>query len=132
MRSGSDVLMVTTGIMLQRACAPPICSPRAASVPASSHVHTVKPLDIDALMAVAGAVQLMVTIEEHTLVGGLGSAIAELFADRGGAPPLLRLGIPDVFTKIYGTQDDHLQAFGLDPEPITASVADAFGARARR
>jgi transketolase len=133
LRSGGDVALISTGIMSERCL-------RAADFLAARgiaagvlHVPTVKPLDTEALMALAGRIRLAVTVEEHTLIGGLGSAVAELFADRGGpSPPLLRLGIPDVFTKIYGSQDDHLQAFGLDPEAIAASAAGALETRGLR
>jgi transketolase len=133
LRSGSDVALIATGIMTERCLrAAELLAARGISA-GVVHVPTVKPLDGEALIAVADSVPLLVTVEEHTLVGGLGSAVAELFVDRGGAmPPLRRLGIPDVFTKIYGSQDDHLQAFGLDPQSIAASVADAHQSRSHR
>src|ERR1700733_10433761 len=97
MRAPGDVLMVTTGIMLQRALA-------AADLLASQgisagilHMHTVKPLDIEAVLQAIRGVRLLVSLEEHVPTGGLGSAIAEGLIDRlgHGLPAMLRLSLPD-------------------------------------
>ena len=89
------------------------------------HAHTVKPLDDATVLALAETAAAVVTVEEHTLVGGLGSAVADLFADRlpGRAPAILRLGIPDQFPDKYGSQDDLFRYYGLDG----ASVAERVG-----
>ncbi len=95
------------------------------------HLHTVKPLDEARLLDQAGRAKAVVTIEEHTLVGGLGSAVADLIVDRlpGTAPPLLRLGLPDAFPAHYGGQNDLLALAGLTPEGIAGSVGNFLGAR---
>ena len=77
------------------------------------------------MLDLAASARVVVSVEEHTLVGGLGSAVADLLADRmpGSAPPLLRLGLPDAFPAHYGGQDDLLADAGLTPE----AIADAVG-----
>jgi transketolase len=77
-------------------------------------------------------VAAIVTVEEHTLVGGLGSAVAELLVDGwpGSGPALLRLGLPDRFPDKYGSQDELLAHFGLDGPGIADSVAAFFAERA--
>lgn len=128
MRDGGDVVLVATGVMTERCL-------KAADILASVgiragilHMHTVKPLDTISLLERVEGRRLVVTVEEHTLVGGLGSAVAEAFADAGRPlPRLLRLGLPDAFTRIYGSQDDHLALNGLDPEGLARSVAQALG-----
>ncbi len=74
----------------------------------------------------AGQVRGIVTLEEHTLVGGLGSAVNDLLGDTMGreAPPVLRLGIPDRLPDKYGTQDDLLGYYGLQPDAIANSVRE--------
>jgi transketolase len=58
-------------------------------------------------------------------MGGLGSAVGELLIDRGGrVPKMFRLGLPDRFPERYGRQDDLLEFYGLQPEPIARSVSD--------
>jgi transketolase len=86
--------------------------------------HTVKPLDLRLLDRVFGASELVVTIEEHSLIGGLGSAVAEWLAD---APPqparLLRIGTPDAFFKQSGEQEYAREQLGLSVEAIVERVS---------
>jgi transketolase len=91
-----------------------------------AHFHTVKPLDEETLADLAGGVDAVVTVEEHTRIGGLGSAVLECLADRLRAPkPVLRLGLPDRFTHNYGSQESLLKHYGLDAEGIAAAI-DGF------
>ena len=89
-------------------------------------MHTVKALADEALLDLASQVEAIVTIEEHTLVGGLGSAVRDLLCDRlvTAAPPVLRLGIPDTFPDKYGTQDDLLAYYGLQPDALAHSIGE--------
>ena len=87
------------------------------------HMHTVKPLDVAALRAQMDGVRLLVTVEEHTIVGGLGAAVLEALADGDLAPPRIRrLGIPDAFVKDYGSQEHLLAGFGLDAAGIARTI----------
>lgn len=133
MREGADVAILSTGVMTARAL-------RAAELLAGEgieagvlHLHTVKPLDEAAVLDWAARASLVVTLEEHVLTGGLGSAVLELLADRSPAPPKVRrLGLPDAFTERYGSQDELLTHYGLQPQQIAAAVRDALPAPARR
>ncbi len=87
------------------------------------HAHTVKPLDAPAILGAAAHAALVVSIEEHSRIGGLGGAIAELLADEGVAVPLLRLGLPDRFLSDYGSQAHLLALAGLEPNAIAAAVS---------
>jgi len=127
MREAGDVLLVSTGVMTNRAldAAAALAETNGPSC-GVLHMHTVKPLDEDAILEQAGRVRAIVTLEEHTLVGGLGSAVNDLLSDRLGrdAPPVLRLGIPDRFPDKYGTQDDLLGYYGLQPDAIAQAVRE--------
>jgi transketolase len=90
------------------------------------HVPVLKPLDSAALLAALAGASLVVTVEEHTVIGGLGGAVAELLAEQGGGPPLRRIGLPDVFGE-SGPNDALLEHFGLSP----TRVADRVHAWAR-
>ncbi len=96
------------------------------------HHHTLKPLDEDAVLRYARAADIVFTVEEHVLAGGLGSMVAELLAERLGrdAPMLKRLGIPDRFPSKYGSQDELFAHFGLDA-PALAGAAEAWIAAGR-
>jgi transketolase len=88
------------------------------------HVPTVKPLDEAAILDHARDMPLVVTVEEHTVVGGLGSAVTDTLveASRGRLPLIKRLGIPDVFAKKYGNQDQLMAMYGLQPPEIADAV----------
>ena len=73
-------------------------------------------------MQAAESTELVVTIEEHVLNGGLGSAVLESFSDHGMAKKVVRLGISDVFATQYGSQDMIMTRFGLDMENIANKV----------
>lgn len=76
-------------------------------------MHTIKPLDRDAIVAAARRSQCLMTVEEHNVLGGLGGAVAEVLADIGGAPRLVRHGIMDEYSLI--APPTHLYAhYGLD------------------
>jgi transketolase len=91
------------------------------------HMHTVKPLDVEALLDHAGDMPVVVTVEEHTVVGGLGSAVTDALVEHGGRLPLIkRLGIPDVFAVKYGSQDQLMEMYGLQPPQIAEAVREAL------
>jgi transketolase len=83
------------------------------------NVHTLKPLDGDAIAEAARMSSALLTVEEHSIVGGLGSAVAEILAEgKFHKVKFQRLGIPDTFCKI-GTQEELTKAYGLDCVGIT-------------
>ena len=92
------------------------------------HMPTVKPLDEAAILEYAGDMPLVVTVEEHSVVGGLGSAVTDTLveASRGRLPLIKRLGIPDVFAKKYGNQDQLMAMYGLQPPEIAESVREGL------
>ncbi len=130
LREAGEVAFITTGIMTNRALS------AAESLAASGievgvqHHHTIKPLDQAAILNVARKVSLIVVAEEHSKIGGLGGAVSELLAGAFGAggPQIVSLGVADVFTDKYGTQDDLLEIYGLQPDALVQVVADAVGA----
>ena len=126
-RPPGDVLLVSTGVMLGP------CLNAADLLAAEGiacgvlHMHTIKPIDADALAELAARVRLIVTVEEHVLTGGLGSAVLETLADRfpGRIPPLRRLGIPDAFPTKYGSQQEQHKLYGLTAPAIAEAVRTA-------
>ncbi len=129
LRDPGEVLFVTTGVMAQRGLTSAEILAKEGVECGVLHMHTVKPLDTETLLRLAGQVRLVVTVEEHSLIGGLGGALAELFTDHewNTAPPRLkRLGLPDHFFSDYGSQDFILERCGLDPAGISQSVRKAL------
>lgn len=129
LREGADVLLVTTGITTQVAL-------DAAEILAADgiaatvlHAHTLKPFDAEQLLARAARASAVVTVEEHTLQGGLGSLVAETLMDAGqGGIPFARLGFPDVFTAELGSQAEIMAKYGLSAEGVAHRAAELLGA----
>lgn len=128
LRQSGDVVMISTGVMSGRALETADALAGDGISSGVLHMATVKPLDAEAVFSATAKASLVVTIEEHVLAGGLGSAIADLFTDRldTPAPPILRLGVPDAFPHEYGSQDVMLETFGLQPPAIADAVSHAW------
>ena len=128
----ADALLVATGVATTAALE---ASKRLAADGVRCrvlHVHTVKPLDSHAIVAAAREVRLVVTVEEHSVIGGLGSAVLEALADAGEAMPRVRrLGIGDEFAKHYGNQQKLMDVWGINAQGIAGAVTDGL-ARARQ
>src|SRR4029077_11739508 len=98
------------------------------------HMPTLKPFDAETFLAQAAPVDAIVTIEEHTIVGGLGGAIAEIVAEAGFEPAkrFKRIGIPDVFPRGYGSQATMMAHYGITPERTIAVVRELLAMRPAR
>jgi transketolase len=89
------------------------------------NLHTVKPLDVQTLVAQAKKADIVITLEEHTTVGGMGSAVMEALVDNmhGYLPVIKRLGLPDSYISDYGSQKSALESHGLEPHHIASLAA---------
>ncbi len=127
LRQGGDVTLLTTGCMASETLG-------AAGILASEgieadvlHVHTIKPLDVEAVVASVETTGCAVTAEEHSILGGLGSAVAEALGEHRPAP-LERVGTRDVFG-LSGTMNELFDYFGLRAADIAAAAHRAMGRR---
>ncbi|MCG8562823.1 MAG: transketolase [Hyphomicrobiales bacterium] len=120
----NPVLLISCGVMTARALeAAKLLTDKGIEAEVI-HVHTIKPLDDALIVEHAGRAQSVFTVEEHSVIGGLGSAVADLLAERlgPGMPVFKKLGLDDCFAKNYGGQDDLLELNGLQPSQIAAAV----------
>ncbi len=124
MREGRDVLLVTTGICLRLALEASDRLSEQGIEAAILHMHTVKPLDTEALLQHAADTPSVVTIEEHTVVGGLGSAVAEVLMENTATATrrFHRIGIPDQFAEEYGTQVSLMARYQVTSQRIVDQV----------
>lgn len=122
-RAGGDVALLSTGNVLPAVRdAADILASGGISARVLS-VHTVKPIDREALERAFSGHRLVVTVEEHGLIGGFGASVAEWLADGSGrGVPLLRIGIPDEFLHSAGNQRFARERFGLTAPQIAAAV----------
>jgi transketolase len=132
MRSGRDVALISTGVMTSRSLEAAEQLAKAGVDASVLHMHTIKPFDEDAVREAASSCALTVTVEEHSRIGGLGSAVTDVLAEAGIQTPQLRLAFPDAFIGTYGSQDSVLQSVGLQPPQIAQSVLTALESRTKR
>jgi transketolase len=125
LREGSDALIITTGICLQVALQAAAMLEEQGIQAGILHMHTLKPFDAAAVLKKAAGVRAIVTVEEHIITGGLGSAVAEVLAEAGLNPPrhFKRIGIPDVFPDRYGSQASLMERYGITPAEVVKVLA---------
>lgn len=122
MREGTDVTIVACGLMVQSALE---AAERLATDGISAEVidmHTIKPIDADLIVESAKKTGHVVTCEEHSVIGGLGSAVCDVLAERLPVP-VRKLGVNDVFGE-SGPAVDLLHKYGLDADGVEAFVRE--------
>lgn len=117
-REGSDVTIAATGVMLQRAVAAAEALEQQGVSCRILDIHTIKPLDKEAVEKAARETRAIITLEEHNVFGGLGSAVAETVAAMPGEKAIVKiLGIPDVFGGVASAEllwdSYHMDAAGI-------------------
>lgn len=123
LRDGNDVAIIATGLMVNEAL---IAAETLASEGIKARViniHTIKPLDKDIVIKAAQETGVIVTAEEHSVIGGLGGAVAETVTESCPVP-VIKVGVNDVFGH-SGPAVDLLKEFGLCAENIVAKVKEA-------
>ena len=127
LRDGADVSLVACGIMVAHALAAAELLAKDGISARVINLHTIKPIDRATLLAAARDTGAIVTAEEHSVVGGLGSAVAEVLVQEHPVP-MRFVGVQDRF----GTSGDPaelLKAFGLMPEDIVKAARDLLRAK---
>lgn len=129
-RPGKDALVVTTGTCLGQALAVAERMAAQGREVGVLHLHTVKPFDREAFRSAAASAPVVVSLEEHSVIGGLGSAVAEELAEANFAAPkrFKRLGIPDVFPHNYGSQNQLKELYGISEAALAATLQELWTA----
>jgi transketolase len=122
LRRGRDLTLISTGGMLETAVAVADALERRGIAVGVVSMHTISPLDADTVISAATTSKRLVTLEEHSIVGGLGSAVAEVISDRSDHAPLTRLGLPPSFTSAIGDQKYLKGLYGLDPDGVIRAI----------
>lgn len=128
LRDGGDLTLIATGSLLGTAVR---VAERLAGESITARVlsmHTLKPMDNEAVLAAARETRAIVTLEEHSVIGGLGSAVAEVLAEADGLKvPFKRIGLPSAFSPHVGSQEYLRAQHGLTEEPILECVESLLG-----
>ena len=120
LREGKDVTIVATGLPVSE------CLEAAEKLAADGidakviNIHTIKPLDEDLIVAAAKETGKVVTVEEHSVIGGLGSAVCDVLAEKAPTK-VLKIGVNDTFGE-SGPAVELLKKYGLDTEGIYEKI----------
>ncbi|MGE8081129.1 transketolase family protein [Peribacillus loiseleuriae] len=126
-REGSEITLISTGMMLDETLkAADELEADGVSVEVL-HIHTIKPIDKEAVLASAVKTNKVITVEEHSIIGGLGSAVAEVLAENHPAA-LRRIGTNDRFG-VSGKMDELLDFFELRASRIVRTANELLGAK---
>jgi transketolase len=119
--TGSDVTLIATGETVAPAVsACDLLAARGLSCGVIS-MHTIKPLDVEALIRAARGSKALITVEEHHVYGGLGEACAAVLMQHGIALPFRIVAIPDEYT-VTGSQEEIFAHYGITPEGLAATA----------
>ena len=131
LQRGDDVALFASGMML----APALAAARLLGGNGVSvsvvNVPVIKPLDASTVANVAATARVVVTAENHTVVGGLGSAVAEVLAEAGLGRPLRRIGLRDTFAEGSRTGPYLFDKYGLSTQAVVDAAWTALGRRER-
>jgi transketolase len=129
LRDGDDVTLIASGVMVYRCLEASRILAQEGIDARVVNMHTIKPLDMSLVEKAARETGAIVTAEEHSIIGGLGGAVAEALGGTSPAP-LERIGIRDVFTETALTYDDLLDHYGMGVKDIIESARRATGRKA--
>lgn len=124
LREGDDVVIVACGTLVYNALIAASELEKDKISVAVLNMHTVKPMDENALIDIAGKTKAVVTVEEHQVMGGMGSAVCEVLAKNSPAPVEM-IGVQDSFGQ-SGEPDELIEHYGMGVEAIKNAVKRAF------
>ena len=127
-RPGNDITLISTGGILYNTMAAAEMLSNLGIQARVISMHTVKPLDAQTVLAAARETEAVFTVEEHSVVGGLGGAVAEVLMESEQRPRFFRrIGLDGVFSSLVGSQDYLRAQYGLDPQGIVSTVQGVIG-----
>ena len=127
MREGSDVTLIGTGQMLKSCLEAAEMLEKETISAEVINLSTIKPLDVDTVVSSVSKTNCVVTAEEHSIIGGLGSAVAECLAENIPTP-LARVGVKDKFGE-SGEPDELMEKYGLTTEDVVTAAKSVIGKR---
>jgi transketolase len=124
LRPGAEVGLISTGVQTVRVLEAAQLLANKGIAAGVLHLPTIKPIDVDAIVAFAERTRRIVTAEDHSIIGGLGSAVAEVLAERRPTPMRL-VGIQDVYGE-SAPNDYLIDAYGLSPLHVARAAQQLF------
>ena len=120
---GKDFTLISTGGLLETAVKVAESFRQSGLQARVLSMHTVKPIDSDAILAASRETRAIFTLEEHSVVGGLGGAVAEVLAEAGADGIVFkRFGLPSAFSSVIGSQEYIRANYGLSVASLAAAI----------
>ncbi len=128
LQEGIDVALIGTGLMVNEALETAKILAESGISCTVANMHTIKPIDKDGLKKLFDSHKLIVTMEEHNIIGGMGSAVAEYKATLDNTPRQVFVGFPDSFTKA-GTTQYIWEQFGITAPQVAERIIQELGGK---
>lgn len=127
LRDGKDATLIATGCVVKNAlCVSQKLSSQGIDLRVVN-MHTIKPIDHDVILQAARDTGIIFTLEEHSVIGGLGSAVAEVIAEEFTEKvQFSRIGLKDTFCEVVGSREYLLTKHGMDVFSITKTIANSI------
>jgi transketolase len=127
LRPGNDITIICCGVpVLQAYDASRMLEQEDGLGVRVLNMHTIKPIDRDAIMRAALETRRIITVEEHNIVGGLGSAVAEVIVESGKGCAFRKVGIRDEYAMV-GIPEDLYAYYNMDADGLAATVREVMG-----
>lgn len=127
-REGNDLAIIACGTMVGRSLQAADLLEKQGIHARVLEIHTIKPLDEDLICQAAAETGAVITAEEHSIIGGLGGAVAEVLSEKAPTP-MRRVGIRDIFTRTAPDPDSLMDAYGLAVADIVATAENLLKER---
>ena len=121
-RKGSKVAIIATGLMVQEALS--ACD-MVDIDPTVINIHTIKPIDEELIVETAKTHDIIITAEEHSIIGGLGSAVCDVLADKGLGCRVYKVGVKDTFGE-SGKPSELLRKYEIDAKAIADKINEVL------
>jgi transketolase len=125
LKKGEDILFISCGVIIEQCKSAIDILEKQGFTCSLLNMHTIKPLDINAALE-GQKYRIVVTVEEHNTIGGLGSAVSELYSSRGINVPVIKMGISDFVPKA-GKYDYLLKQCSMDSKSIVNKICECMG-----
>ncbi len=125
LREGNDLAIIACGTMVNNALKAAELLKEGKLKATVMDMHTIKPIDVSIIEEISKSHNLIVTVEEHSIIGGLGSAVSEHLSTMNQKPPLLSIGLPDEYGPA-GSYESLLQKRLLLPDQLANTIANRF------
>ena len=127
LRQGNDIALLSAGgILTQTMGAAKLLAQKGVQAEVVSF-PTLKPIDREAILSLGARFGRIITVEENTIVGGLGSAVCEVLAEEGTPCRVTRMGMQDVYSAVVGSQQYLRGVYGIDDQAICAKALELLG-----